>query len=64
VDHNLIVEDPAAVFVDPANRDLRLRAGSPAIDAGAGECAPEKDIAGTPRPQGSAIDLGAHEYRE
>ena len=49
VDHNLIFDDPAAVFVDPEQFDLRLRAGSPAIDAGSSDRAPPIDIAKTPR---------------
>ena len=61
-DHNLIVDDPTSVFVDAAGRDLRLREGSPAIDAGSGDLAPEIDVVGTSRPQGRAVDLGAYEY--
>jgi parallel beta-helix repeat protein len=64
VDHNLIVDDPGSVFVDAAGRDFRLRKESPAIDAGSPELAPETDIAGTSRPQGRAVDLGAYEYCE
>jgi hypothetical protein len=63
VDHNVILEDPTAVFVDPAARDFRLKPGSPAIDAGSAECAPPADIDGVTRPAGEAVDLGAHEYR-
>lgn len=62
VDHNLIVDDPAAVFVDPGRFDLRLRAGSPAIDAGSDDRAPRLDIQHAARPQGGAVDIGAYEY--
>lgn len=61
VDHNLVIDDPAAVFVDPARFDLRLRTGSPAIDAGSSELAPGADAARAARPQGHAVDLGAYE---
>lgn len=61
-DHNLIVDEPTAVFVDAAGRDLRLKKGSPAIDAGAQDLAPETDLEGTSRPQGRAVDVGAYEY--
>ena len=61
-DHNLIVKDPQALFVDLAAYDLRLRNGSEAIDAGSSELAPARDAAGTSRPQGSAIDIGAYEF--
>jgi hypothetical protein len=42
--------------------DYRLERGSPAIDAGTCEGAPETDIEGTPRPQGAGCDIGAYEY--
>ena len=50
------------LFVDPAAGDLRLRAGSPCIDAGTAGGAPTTDMAGIQRPQGLAVDMGAHEY--
>lgn len=62
VDHNRVIDDPAAVFVDPARFDLRLRPASPAIDAGSSDLAPVTDAAQTARPQGHAVDLGAYEY--
>ena len=42
--------------------DLTLRAGSPAIDRGMAAGAALKDVRGTMRPQGIAIDIGAYEY--
>jgi hypothetical protein len=42
--------------------DFHLESGSLAIDAGDGDSAPPLDIAGTPRPQGTAPDIGAYEY--
>jgi hypothetical protein len=40
-----------------------LLMGSPAIDAGSGEC-PEEDQRGIQRPEGNACDLGAYEWGE
>jgi parallel beta-helix repeat protein len=61
VDHNLLLEDPAAVFVDHEHLDVRLREGSPAIDAGSPDLAPDRDVRGVARPQGGGIDIGAIE---
>lgn len=44
--------------------DLTLRPGSPAIDQGSAVGAPMLDLAGTARPQGVAVDIGAYEYCE
>jgi len=55
--------DSDAVFVNPARRNFRLKAGSPAIDAGgftAGESA--TDIDGDARP-GPVTDQGADEFK-
>jgi hypothetical protein len=48
-------------FVDAEGFDLRLAAGSAAIDAGDPDDAPTTDILGRPRPLGDAPDAGAHE---
>jgi hypothetical protein len=48
-------------FVDVANRDFSLQAGSPAINAGV-STGVSLDILGVPRPQGTAFDIGAFEY--
>ncbi len=53
----------AAGFVDPAAGDYRLRAGSPARDAGGSLHASGvvDDFDGVSRPQGPAYDIGAFE---
>lgn len=53
-----IVADPR--FVAPATSDYELQITSPAIDA-ATPSAVLHDIIGTPRPQGTAPDIGAYE---
>jgi hypothetical protein len=53
---------PAALFVNPATRNFRLRPGSPALDRGQitpGDSA--TDVDGQPRTLGKASDLGADE---
>lgn len=50
--------DPLFVSED----DYHLQAGSPAIDAGVSEGAPETDIDGNPRV--GAVDIGSYEYQE
>ncbi len=54
--------DSAPMFVDPENGDFRLQPGSPCIDAGTLEDAPETDINGINRPLGDGVDMGAYEY--
>jgi len=50
-------------FVDPDNGDFRLKPGSPGIDAGATLPDVKTDLEGTPRPQGTAYDVGAYEMK-
>ncbi len=50
------------LFVNAEGGSVRLRFGSPCIDAGVAESAPAMDIEGTPRPQGDGYDLGAYEF--
>jgi len=56
--HNISL-DP--LFVDPADDDYHLRAGSPCIDAGT-DAGVTTDIDGDPRPIGVRVDIGADEY--
>ncbi len=52
-----------AYYVNAANRDYRLVAGSPPVDAGADlSSVVSVDKDGTARPMGSAFDMGAYEY--
>ena len=55
----------APLFVDAVNGDYRLAIGSPAINAGENAFAAglTLDLAGVPRIQGVAIDIGAYEYQ-
>jgi hypothetical protein len=57
----LVETNLSAIFVAPATNDLRLRPGSPAIDAGVA-VATDADVDGIPRPQGTMWDIGAYEY--
>ncbi len=56
-----VTSDP--MFVDAARFDFRLKARSPAIDAGIGNQAPgSTDAWGNPRLTGQAVDIGAFEF--
>jgi len=41
--------------------DYHLKSGSPGIDAGNSDFAPEKDLEGKSRPLGNGVDIGAYE---
>ena len=53
--------DSDPLFV-AAPDNLQLSEGSPCIDEGTADGAPEMDILGRSRPQGSGYDMGAYEY--
>ena len=59
-----ITSDP--MFVDAANGDYRLAAGSPCIDAGDDPAIEgfDTDLAGNARVSGAAVDLGAYEVTD
>jgi hypothetical protein len=74
IDHNLStgtvggggigsnIENTDPQFVNPSAFDFRLRAGSPAIDAGVTLSYVTSDFLGVSRPQGAAYDIGAFEF--
>jgi hypothetical protein len=55
-----ITADPQ--FVNAAAGDYRLSAGSPAIDRGIRNGAPDHDLDGYVRPYGAGYDIGAYEW--
>lgn len=59
-DSNLIGVSPE--FVSESKPDLRLKSGSPAIDAGSSDRAPAEDFDAVSRPQGGGFDIGAFEF--
>lgn len=60
VDRNLVTTDYLNVFVDWKKFDLRLRASSPAINAGSSQHAPTHDA--DLRKRSNPVDLGAYEH--
>jgi len=63
-DHNLLIEDPTALFVDPAAHDLHLLETAAAVDAGSSDGAPALDRDRIERPRGNGVDIGAYEWHD
>lgn len=63
-DHNILLGDLGAFFVNAAAGDLHLLENAPAVNAGSPDLAPTLDIEGIPRPQGGAVDVGAYEWHD
>jgi hypothetical protein len=59
--NNILNQDPR--FTNAANGDFHLVTGSPAIDAADPTATESIDYEGTARPQGTARDIGAFEYK-
>jgi parallel beta-helix repeat protein len=60
-DLHSVISNPSALFVDASNNDYRLKAGSPAANAGTILTEVTADLAGVARPQGGAYDIGCYE---
>ena len=54
--------DAAPLFADAANDDYHLSDGSPCIDTGTAEGAPDTDFEGDVRPIGDGVDMGVDEH--
>ncbi len=63
-DHNLIIDNPAKLFVDAPATDLHLRKKARAVDTGSSDLAPDIDHDKVSRPWGDTYDIGAYEYHE
>lgn len=63
VGNDNIQQDPLFVNVsgESATWDLHLLSGSPCLDSGTSVDAPETDIEGNARPQGTGFEMGAYE---
>jgi hypothetical protein len=55
-----VVDDP--LFANPDSGDYSLTQDSPAVNQASVNDAPDEDLLGTPRPQGSGPDIGAYEF--
>ena len=62
-DQHSFIADSSQLFVNAANNDYHLIAGSPAIDQGTVLADVLYDLEGKPRPVGGGYDIGAYEYQ-
>ena len=62
--HNIVFEHPEQSFRDVGSYDMRHKQGSPAMDAGSADSAPEIDIDGKSRPHRAGVDVGPHEFED
>lgn len=63
IKNNVSIQNPNLHFEDVARYNFKPLKGSPIINAGAAEYAPDRDITGIKRPQGARVDAGAHQSR-
>ena len=54
--------DADPLFADAASGDYHLTDGSPCVDTGTADGAPDTDFEGDARPQGDGYDMGADEF--
>ncbi|MBN2137373.1 MAG: right-handed parallel beta-helix repeat-containing protein [Sedimentisphaerales bacterium] len=62
MDHNIVITEYEDFFVNYGKFDLRLKAGSPACDAGLNEGITSRDFLQNNRVDGAAVDAGAIEF--
>lgn len=60
--HSIVSTTLAGLFVSSATNDYQLAASSPAINQGTALPGVTHDLLGTPRPQGTTVDMGTYEY--
>lgn len=53
--------DSDPIFVDATNGNVHLPYGSPCVDTGTSDGAPDCDLDENPRPVGTGVDMGAYE---
>ena len=61
-DLHSLVATPATLFLNAAEKDFQLKAGSKAIRAGTSRNAPAHDLVGTERPKNVTPDIGAYKH--